>query len=142
MDIKREREAQKEEKEAEVEEIRSQGLDPEHEKVINQTASEAEYLRKREKSKEKNRGKASFGWERKRMTFLLFSSAEYNDEAQFKSYERRVKETGFDKEAYQSLKESVPEEDFYKDANSLSVGTAPPTSKENIDKMTKELEEQ
>jgi hypothetical protein len=64
MDAKREREAQKLEKEAEVEEIKAQGLDPVHENLINQTASEAEYLRKREKSKEKNRT-ASFGWERK-----------------------------------------------------------------------------
>jgi hypothetical protein len=67
---------------------------------------------------------------------------EYNDQSQFKSYERRIKETGFDKTAYQTMKETLPEEDFYKDANSLSVGTAPTVPKENLDKMTKELEAQ
>lgn len=85
-DYKREKLREEEEKEKEKEQLKQQGtekqmndfikmkegLDPEHEELLTVTASDAEYLEKKKKNKEKNRS-ASFGWERKSKVVLILS---------------------------------------------------------------------
>ena len=55
-------------KKKEREEIMSAGLDPEKEKILSATASEAEW---KDRKKRRNNDKTSFGWDRK--SFLSFS---------------------------------------------------------------------
>jgi len=114
-----------EQKKKEKEEIISAGLDPEKEKILNATASEAEW---REKKRKASTEKTSFGWD------------QYNPDAQYNAYKRRVKNTRTDVVEYQEQKSKLGEEDFYRDANYLGYGQVPEVDPKNVDKMVNELQ--
>jgi len=90
------------------------------------TAEEAEV---RDKKKKKPKPE-SFGWQM------------YTEEAQYRSYQKRVKENFADDQTrseYEKQKAVMEEKDMYKDVNDLSYGVAPKIPKENVDRMVKEL---
>jgi hypothetical protein len=70
----------------------------------------------------------------------LTSLLEYNSEAQYKAYMKRVKSSGFSKEEYEKQKSLQSPEEFYPTTETLKLGHAPKPTKEQVDRMAKELE--
>jgi len=105
------------------EESNFKNVDPELYNLYNITAEEAN---QKEKTKKKKRG--VFGWE-------VFSS-----DAHYYSYKRRLDALQkIPDTEYQKQKET--DIDFYRDANSISYASYDKISKDNINRMTSELEE-
>jgi len=98
-------------------------IDPELYNLYNITAEEAN-----EKQKKKKKKRGVFGWE-------VFSS-----DAHYYSYKRRLDALQkIPNTEYQKQKDT--EIDFYRDANSISYAADDKISKEKIDRMANELEE-
>ena len=70
----------------------------------------------------------------------LISCSEYNPDAQYNSYKKRLKEVKPHADEYAEQKSALGEDDFYRDANYLGYGQAPDLPTENVDRMVKELE--
>jgi len=112
-------------KKAEKEVLLRNGLDPEKEKLMQTTAAEAEW---KEKKRKKGAAGASFGWD------------QYNPDAQYNAYKKRVKEVKTNLDEYSEQKSSLGEDEFYRDSNYLGYGQSSDVAPEGVDKMVKELE--
>jgi len=123
---KRARRRYAEEREKEKAQMTDNGIDPEKEKLMNVTASEAQWKQKQQGKREELKGK-SFGWE------------QYNTEAHYNAYDRRLKEIPVDLKAYEKQKEELNEDDFYKDAHHLSYGQAQEPEVDKVNGMVEEL---
>lgn len=64
----------------------------------------------------------------------------YNLDAQYNAYNKRLKDITFNKEEYEKIKKSIPEEDFYRDAEHPSYGNSSVDPPEKVDKLVNELE--
>lgn len=125
MRLKQQREEEKEKKRKELEEA---GLDPEKEEILTATATDAEWLDKKRKNGQKDKG--SFGWD------------QFNVEAQFNAHKKRMKmaEKKFSKEEYEKQK-ALQGEDFFRGAHFIGYGSSSNVSEEGVERMVKELDE-
>jgi len=102
------------------------GIDPEKEKIMGVTSSDADYQDKKRRKKEKQKEK-SFAW------------SQYNPESQYNVHEKRVKSIEFNEEEYKTQKEATKEEDFFRDAHSINYGQNIPVDRKKVERMVDEL---
>jgi len=114
------------EQEKEKQELVARGIDPEKYKSLNLSAVEAEWREKKKTKKEKSQINA-FGW------------SQFNSEAQYNAYKKRLTDTDFSKEEYEQ-KKADSGDNFFPDANNLIYGQNTDISKERQDKMVEELQ--
>jgi len=122
-DYNREQKVYDEEKKKERKEIEEKGGDPELQKILNTTATEAEWRDKKRKKKSE-----SFGWD------------QYNPESHFNAYKKRIGDVKFDPKNYREQRDNVDEDEFYRDSNSLTHGQTPDIPAARVNAMVEELE--
>lgn len=110
------------EKKRERQELLEKGLDPEREHMLQVSANEAERFSRSKRKKE------SFGWQ------------QYNSEAAFNAYEKRLKDIPFSPEEYEKQKKEKNEQEFFPDSNNLNYGQTGKVSEKSLQLMTDELE--
>eukprot|EP01116_Phalansterium_solitarium_P004660 TRINITY_DN15706_c0_g1_i1.p1 TRINITY_DN15706_c0_g1~~TRINITY_DN15706_c0_g1_i1.p1 ORF type:complete len:255 (-),score=69.12 TRINITY_DN15706_c0_g1_i1:329-1093(-) len=126
-EAKRERDAYQKQKEDDEQRMREEGLDPDKERLLNQSSAEAEWRAKKAK-----RSDASFGWE------------QFNTDAEYNSYERRVKSSAqVDAALYDKQREELGADSFYAAPHTnLAYGTTPDVPQSRVDAMADELAKQ
>eukprot|EP01118_Nematostelium_gracile_P001097 TRINITY_DN1111_c0_g1_i1.p1 TRINITY_DN1111_c0_g1~~TRINITY_DN1111_c0_g1_i1.p1 ORF type:complete len:231 (-),score=90.37 TRINITY_DN1111_c0_g1_i1:167-826(-) len=114
-----------EERSAQRAQLIEDGLDPEKEKLMTTSAADSEWKESRKKKIRKGGG---FGWD------------QYNQEAQYNAYDKRVKDVKINGDEYSEQKSNLGESDFYRDANYIGYGTNGEVAPDKVDKMVNELE--
>jgi len=124
-EAKREREDYQRTRNAEAAELVEQGLDPEKEHLLQESAAEATW-----RASKSQRKQGTFGWE------------QFNTDADYNSYHRRIKEFQVDPAAYEQQRVQVGDDEFYRGASQLTYGQAPAVAPRRVDRMADELAKQ